>query len=350
MSAEFDSGMFVREPAWHRMGNVVQERPESWQQAREWAGLLWEPVEEPVIGYTGDFAGIEARLEGLADGMSNDAEIDGLRDVISRFHVIEGRKRIVRSDTGATLGVPTSEYAIISHAEMGEVIEALLDQRNVNYETLVSLQGGRAIAALLQLDEPVQLPGDPSVTLPYLAVTTRHDGTGALKALTTSVRIVCWNTFSAAESQGERNGTAFTFGHSRGWRDRVEEAKLTLAGTRAEFAAYVEVAETLAKVPVTEAQATEFVARFVPMPPESLVSDRVVRNVEQARDAVRTILAGPTSDGIGGTAFGLVQAAGEYLDHYRAYRSMDSYFTRQLLRPEPLKAKAVQLVREIVGA
>lgn len=348
MPAEFDSGMFFREPAWHRMGNVVQERPESWQDARQAAGILWEPEVAPCFAYDGEPEKIAERLEQLEE-LSLAAQVESLRDVVGRFHVIEGRQQIVRSDTKALLGVTTTEYAVINHVEMGEVIEALMGEANVNYETLVSLQGGRAIAALLYLDEPIQLPGDPSVTLPYLAVTTRHDGTGALKALPTSVRIVCSNTLSAAEAQGARNATAFTFGHSTGWRDKVEEAKETIRGTRADFAQYVEVAESLAKVPVTEAQTTEFVARFVPMPPETMVSGRVARNVEEARMTVRTILAGPTSEGIGGTAFGLVQAAGEYLDHYRAYRSMDSYFTRQLLRPEPLKAKAVSLVREIVG-
>jgi hypothetical protein len=46
----------------------------------------------------------------------------------------------------------------------------------------------------------------------------------------------------------------------------------------------------------------------------------------------------------------LVQAAGEYLDHVRRYRNCDSHITRTLLKPEPLKAKAVQLAREVIGA
>jgi hypothetical protein len=48
-----------------------------------------------------------------------------------------------------------------------------------------------------------------------------------------------------------------------------------------------------------------------------------------------------------GSAYGLVQAAGEYLDHARSYRTQDSYLGRTLLRPEPLKAKAVALARRV---
>jgi hypothetical protein len=65
---------------------------------------------------------------------------------------------------------------------------------------------------------------------------------------------------------------------------------------------------------------------------------------------VFAILDGPTYEGIAHTAYGLVQAAGEYLDHVRRYRNCDSHITRTLLKPEPLKAKAVQLAREVIGA
>ena len=40
MAAEFESGMFVREEAWHRLGVVVQEAP-STEEAYELSGLNW---------------------------------------------------------------------------------------------------------------------------------------------------------------------------------------------------------------------------------------------------------------------------------------------------------------------
>jgi hypothetical protein len=40
---------------------------------------------------------------------------------------------------------------------------------------------------------------------------------------------------------------------------------------------------------------------------------------------------------------GLIQAAGEYLDHGRTYRSRDSYLGRTLIRPERLKVRAIKL-------
>jgi Domain of unknown function (DUF932) len=93
-----------------------------------------------------------------------------------------------------------------------------------------------------------------------------------------------------------------------------------------------------------------FVTQFVPMSPEGVISDRVVDNVEEARKQIRAILDGKTCEGIAPHVYGLVQAAGEYLDHVRRYRSRDTHLTRTLLKPEPLKAKAIQLAREVVDA
>jgi hypothetical protein len=86
------------------------------------------------------------------------------------------------------------------------------------------------------------------------------------------------------------------------------------------------------------------------MPPQGLVTDRVARNVEEARNAVRLILQSKTTEPVAGTAYGLMQAAGEYLDHVRHARSWETRLNRTLIRPEPLKHRALSLVHEVVSA
>lgn len=332
MADYFESGFSVREPMWHGKGYIPDRYPESWDEAREWAGLLWEPEARPVYALT----------------QAGPDETDPTFG--ATFEAIPGHQQIVRNDTNATLGLTSDGYQVITHGEMGEVVEALLDEPNIKYETAGVLRGGREVWALAYIDEPVTLPGDNTVTLPYLALSTRHDGTGSLKAMTTSVRVVCANTLSAAEIESERNQTVFTFTHSKVWRDRVEEARKTISGVRDDFARYVELATDLLNIKVTPAQTERFIVEFIPAPPETLISDRVMNNIEEARRTIRGILAGSTTETTADTAFGLVQAAGEYLDHYRNFRSMDSKFTRQLLRPEKHKSRAVSLVRELVNA
>jgi len=58
----------------------------------------------------------------------------------------------------------------------------------------------------------------------------------------------------------------------------------------------------------------------------------------------------PPNEQIAGTPYGLVQAAGEYLDHVRNARSWETRLNRTLIRPEPLKHRALSLVREITTA
>lgn len=348
MPAYFDTGFSVRQPMWHGMGLVTDRYPDNWDEAREWGGLQWEPELRPVIRFKGDLDAAKLRVIAAQNGMSEESELDALRAMADGFIEEKGWRRICRSDTGATLGVRTDSYEVRTHEQMGQVVEALLAQTNVKFETAGSLKGGAEVWALAYLDEPIQLPGDPSVTLPYLALTNRHDGYGSLSALSTSVRIVCANTFSAAEAEGDRNGSIFRFRHTGSWEDQIAEAKKVIQGVRDDFATYVAMANELASIHVTQEQRELFVAEFIPTPPEGLISNRVMSNIERDRTNLRSIFDSPTTDGIRDTAFGLVQAAGEYLDHYRGYRTRDTYFRRTLLRPEKLKTRAVQLAKEVV--
>lgn len=337
MAHYFDTGFTVRTPAWHRLATVIDDYPGSWDEARKLAGLDWEPITVPTY----EFHGIDAT------GQAAHAPGDG---VVGDYFEDAERRRIVRSDTGDTLAIANDSYELVTHAEMGDVVEAILEQPNIRYETAGSLEGGKAVWALALLDEPVQLAGDISLTLPYLAIQNRHDGGSAFRVSSTSVRIVCANTFRLSEIESERAGTSFAFKHTRNWRNRIDDARAVITGVRRDFAAYCEEAERLLGIRVTPAQRELFVREFVPAPPEGLVSDRVMTNVEAARDAIRHILASPTTEPVAHTAFGLVQAAGEYADHVRRARSWETRLGRQMLEADPVKAKAAKLVREIVTA
>ncbi len=111
-------------------------------------------------------------------------------DGTEHYEPVQGWKTICRSDTGAVLSINKDTYTVIDHSEMGEIVEAVLAQPNVKWETAGVLDGGRSVWCLALLDEPITLPGDASPTLPYLAITNRHDGTAACALRATAVRIV----------------------------------------------------------------------------------------------------------------------------------------------------------------
>jgi phage/plasmid-like protein (TIGR03299 family) len=325
MSANVESMFSVREMPWHREGLVLDQHPKTWAEARQCAGLIWDPVTEPVY---------------QLDGISEDGQ--------PVYEPIAGWQRIARSDTSATLWINRDSYAVIDHGEMGEIVEAVLTQPNVQWETAGVLDEGRSVWCLALLDEPITLPGDDSPTLPYLAITNRHGQPGGCTLRATAVRIVCANTFRAAELEGDRTGTTFSFIHKPGWRNRVAQAREAVTGARQEMRAYEALATELLGIPVSSRQRELFVTEFIPMPPTGLVTDRVAHNVEDARDALRAIFVSETTAPVARTAYGLVQAAGEYLDHVRRSHSWETKLNRTLIRPEPLKAKALKLAREVV--
>jgi phage/plasmid-like protein (TIGR03299 family) len=327
MPANVESMFSVRQMPWHQEGIILGDYPGTWAEARVLAGLDWEPVTADVYAVA---------------GIGPDGTVV--------YGPVEGWKAISRSDTGAVLSINKDSYTVIGHGEMGEIVEAVLAQPNVKWETAGVLDGGRSVWCLALLDEPVELPGDNSPTLPYLAITNRHDGTGACALRSTAVRIVCGNTFRAAELEGERTGATFSFIHKSSWRSRIEDARQAVTGARTEMRRYTELACELLGIQVTPRQRELFVTEFIPMPPQGLITDRVARNVEEARQALRLIFESKTTEQVAGTAYGLMQAAGEYLDHVRGARSWETRLNRTLIRPEPLKHRALSLIREVVSA
>lgn len=359
MPAEVDHMFSVREVPWHREGEVVADYPNSWEAARVLAGLDWDPEPYPVFrsGLDDDDLRVEiARIMLGTDGTEGE-KIERVVAMVREqaYPAIGGWQRVGRDDDPtATLSCTRTSYAVIRHSAFGEILEAILEQDrdNLRVETGGSLAGGTKVWMLVRLDEPIVVKGDRSLTMPYVALTSRHDAGGSAVGRATMVRIVCANTFRAAELEGERTGLTFAFRHSANWRDHLEDARDAIRGVRREIREYVELSEDLLGIPVTAGQSELFVREFVPTPPDGLITDRVSKNVEEARTALRAILGSETVAGaeIDGTAFGLVQGAVEYLDHVRTARSWESRINRTLIKPERIKAKATSLAREVALA
>ena len=83
--------------------------------------------------------------------------------------------------------------------------------------------------------------------------------------------------------------------------------------------------------------------QFIPEPPRGTVTDRVMNNIERDCATFARFYTGEQNETTYGTALGLVNTAVEYLDHARGYRNSDTYLGRTILKPEPLKAKAVKI-------
>lgn len=328
MADYFESGFCVRERSWHGKELLLAEYPENWDDARRAAGLLWEPRLAPLYAKMPDGTFVE-----------------------------DGAQRVERDDTGAKLGTVSESFELITHAEMGTIMETILEEPNVKFDTAGSVREGRMVYATILLDEPYQIKGDvdgfgdPVLTLPYFALLNSHDGTGACKGLYTQVRVVCANTVQAADMDGDRHGAQFILRHTTGVKERIDEAREVIAGARSEAVRWRTIAEELAIQAVTPEMELQYLNEFIPEPPAGITSDRVRENVARDRAKWLHVLHdSATNSAQDGTALGLVNASIEYLDHVRGFQNRSTYMGRQILRAEPLKAKALTLVRELVGA
>lgn len=342
MPAYFDEGFFVRVPAWHRLGTVLDDFPGR-EEGMRLAGHDFRVVEREVALVGKLREDNVPRNPGptpyLVNG--NGQEVFGVRRAT-------GWKGLVNNKTGDVLNVVKDSYTVIQNDTGWDIVDAIVGE-GARYETGITLKDGAVCLVTAWLDEPVTITGDDSEILPYLVVRWTHDGSGSLKARSTSVRVVCANTDEASAMQARKLGTEFTFRHTRHVHKRIEDAKLAVRGVRDDFAEFVALSEELAGQKVSESQRELFVTSLLPMPPEALISDRVVANVEEARTSVRALFDGATiPEAHKLTAYGLRLAGIEYLDHLRGYRNTDTYVGRQLLRTEPAKAKLTRLVSEIV--
>ena len=332
MPAYFDTGFVVRKPAWHGLATVLDDYPRSIQQARQDAGLTWEPELVPVYQKQTDIVGVDFNGELV----TNDTFVE-----------VPNARLMQRDDTHEVIGHGMSDrYTPITNAEMFSVLEVLVEQ-GLKIETAGSIKGGAQVWALAYLDQPYTLPGDDSQSFPYLAVVNSHDGKSSMRAMATQVRIVCWNTVQAAFMDSQNSGLYYDFRHKGGVQERIDEAKQAIAGVTKDRDEWVALANQLLGIRVSDQSYYAFIAEFLPEPPPGIASDRVRQNVAHARAVFRGFYEGEQNYANYGTALGLVNTAVEYLDHARGYRNSDTYLGRTILKPEPLKAKAVKIAQAV---
>lgn len=173
MSAEllqYDWMLSAKERPWHGIGTIVEEAPTS-EDAIRIAKLDWNVEQVPV--------------------MANGTEIPGYFCNI-------------RSDINMPLGVVKNRYKIVQNTEAFDFVDGIIENSHgieCRYETAGSLYNGKKIFLLVRLPNK-EILGDDVEN--YLFFTNSHDGSSALTAGITNVRVVCNNTLQLALKNAER--------------------------------------------------------------------------------------------------------------------------------------------------
>lgn len=329
-----DNCVSVREPCWHGIGHVPTDYLGR-EEMMKLAGHDFTILEEPLY---------------VARHM-----VDGDREW-DEAETLSGWKGLRHSKDGHIIHVAKDTYEVIQNDQLWDILDEIMGTKEVKYETAGTLKEGAVLWAMARLDEPIQIKGDDSPTYPFITVSTSHDQTGACKAMANAIRVVCWNTYSAADAKAKADGLYFVFRHTKNVKEKIAYAKEALGMVRGQFKQYHELMEALADMPMSWEKVTDFIADFIPMPPEAMITERVKTNILTARAEVVGILNGQFNEGMltvpaahQRTAYGVWCACTEYLDHYRGYRTQDTYFKRSILDPSSVKLSLANKLMEVAA-
>ena len=245
------------------------------------------------------------------------------------------------------LGIVSDEYEVVDNRDAFRFLDALIGS-DLYFETAGSLWGGRRVWCLARLPEYVELGGDQSAT--YIYVANSHDGSMAVTAAATPIRIVCANTLGAALRQAEHGANAqrtFRFRHTGNLQTKFAEARQVLGMTIDYQKQFKELADRLALQPISHGALEHRVLRHLWVIDDD-TGRRARANRERAIERVQAIFrgrggAGDTTGNSPGSKWTAFNAIAEHLDYGRRYTSRTNQVQRSF-EDTALKQRALELV------
>ena len=285
MAANVETMFYTRTAPWHGLGTRVLEAPTS-SAALSLAGLDWKVVQKPVF---------------TADGLFT-----------------SGFKANVRDRDSQVLGVVSDRYKVVQNEDAFAFTDELLGE-GVTYETAGSLQNGRRTWILAKLPQRYIIRGDEID--PYLVFMNSHDGTGAIKAAMTPVRVVCQNTLNLALSTARRSWSTIHTGDIHG---KLQDARNTLLYADRYMAALGKTIEELSLQKLSDRQVLEYIDALFPLPEDA--SEVRKKNLGKLKEDLKLrYFEAPDLQHVGKNAYRFVNAVSDFATHARPLRERSSY-------------------------
>ena len=226
-------------------------------------------------------------------------------------------------------------------------LDALISS-DMHFETAGSLWGGRRVWVLARLPEYVELGGDLSAT--YVYVANSHDGSMAVTAAVTPIRIVCANTLGAALRQAEHGVAAqrtFRFRHTGNLQAKFAEARQVLGMTINYQKQFKELADRMASSRSPSGRSSAACCgtcgRSTRNSARSPAPTASGRSSACSRSSAAAGIAGDTTGNSPGTKWVAFNAIAEHLDYGRRYTSRTNQVQRSF-EDTALKQRALELV------
>lgn len=303
MAHEVQTMAYVGETPWHGLGNeLTPNQPiEVWA---EQAGMDWT-IESSDVSYYANHAAGGKLIMPFPDN-----------------------KVLYRSDTLEPLSVVSQRYQEVQPREILEFYRDLTEQADFELETAGVLKGGRKFWALAKTGQSTALKGK-DVSNGYILLATACDGTLATTAQFTSIRVVCNNTL--AISLADKSGGVVKVPHSTVFD--ADKVKNQLGISINQWNEHMYQMKQLTERRITQAQATNYLNRLFNDVDDTLImfptnnkTQKAVPNAK-AMNQIMTMFKGQGRgadlDSARDTAYGLLCAVTEFVDHERRAMSTD---------------------------
>lgn len=240
---------------------------------------------------------------------------DGYRNNSDSYYVLRTNPFDQGTDVLAVVG---ERYATYQNEELLTFGDNLLAGGG-KWESAGSIKDGRVVFASMKIDHDfvVDADGANDSVKSYLLLTTSHDGSSAIRAITTPVRVVCQNTLTAALAGTK---SSYKVKHTSTAQARVEDARAALNIAFKHMDEFEKLANDLYQTSVTNATFDKIIESLYPTPGVDASKVAHTRHIEKT-DMIRLLYQNsPTTETIRGTAWGVYNALTERLDYFRKGR------------------------------
>jgi phage/plasmid-like protein (TIGR03299 family) len=303
-----------REPAWHRLGTVIDQDVVTSGEAIRLAGLDWTVEQHPIyVHINGD------NLDEYGNEPDDYTETE-IHDKVAN----------VRMDTGTPLGVVGGRYHVVQNVEAFDFFDEIIGKGDAHYHTAGSLYNGKKIWALARLNRDILIGGDPGERIdPFVALCNGHDGNTAVSVYTTPIRVVCQNTLQWS-MKGAKN--MWKGRHTQNVTEKVRDARDMLGFSNEYFDALQTLGDSLIVQKIDRISFDRMLDMLVPLPtPKDDESTRGLTIAQNTREAIHKAWDVDNLANIKHTKWGFVQAVAEYVDWGKTHRTDDKFIDQNLL-------------------
>lgn len=293
----------VKEKAWHRLGQIVQDYPTS-KEALQFAGLDFEVLKRPNIHLLDDGKCITSKTS---------------------FYTY-------RPDTGAVLGDRLgADYQVVQNGDAFAFFDAIVAGDGIQYETAGALGNGERVFITAKLPDYIKVGSDDLIEK-YLFLTTSHDGYGSITAAFTPVRIVCANTLGAAL---QNCSNRIKIRHTSSAQDRLKEAHKVMGISNVLSTQLESIFNQWSKVRITDQEVQKLI-QLAMVPNKEVLRNLQAGNMDDLSSCFNNIctnayeyaMSSPTqqTDTTKGTVFGAYNAITGYFQNVRTYKDGEAKF------------------------